>query len=408
MLRAPNRCRTAPVLAILFCSIVSTPALAQPLAAISTFFDPSIESSGMGYASVAVPWQDDLNDWANPALLGYQRGIRYSRGKTQLVPDLADDVFFTSDRFAVGACGLGVSLVGKPIDGLGKLRLDYGLSEATDVNGNVIGTFDSFEEVHQIGVGMNVLQFLENVTQARGGRHQHLSRYADLSLGHTWKSIVIDLAPAGVTLDGLGGRGEAHEKDRGALLRVTPVGAAGTLADGSGRIKLDVSGAFSQRNYGDATISFIDVDNVDPISEERLVGAATRLSFRVDAAPGGIWDLLSPLVSVGGAWEEARYYSGEIKVGGTIHRTGQVIDILGLVSLRHGFVDDPRGEIQDDSWGYSVGLQYRGIVAARYDWAEIPQSSFLTRIHREGFTVQFDPYRLYRATRASGESVAAN
>lgn len=408
MFRAPNRCRTAPVLAILFCSIFSTPALAQPGAAISTYFNPSIESTGMGYASVAFPWQDDLNDWANPALLGYQRGIRYSRGKTQLVPDLADDVFFTSDRFAVGACGLGVSIVGKPIDGLGKLRLDYGVSEATDVDGNVIGTFRSFEEIHQIGVGMNVFQFLESVARERGTPHQHLSRYADLSLGHAWKSIVVDLAPAGVTLDGLAGRGEAHEKDRGALLRVTPIGAVGPFAGGSGHIKLDVSGAFSQRNYSDATISFLDPDNADPITEERLIGAATRLSFHLDVPSGGIWDVLSPVVRAGGAWEEARYYDGGNNVGGTVHRTGQVIDLLGLVSLRHGFVDDPRGDIQDDTWGYSVGLQYRGIVAARYDWAEIPQSSFLTRIHREGFTIQFDPYQLYRATRTDGTSIAAN
>jgi hypothetical protein len=55
-----------------------------------------------------------------------------------------------------------------------------------------------------------------------------------------------------------------------------------------------------------------------------------------------------------------------------------------------------------------VGFQYRGIVGARYDWAEMPQSSRLQRIHREGFTIHFDPYRLYQATRDVGESVAAN
>jgi hypothetical protein len=308
----------------------------------------------------------------------------------------------------VGACGLGVSIVGKPVDGLGKLKLDYGVSEATDTEGNVVGTFRSFEEVRQVGVGMNVIQFLENVVPARGGERQHLSRYADLSLGHTWKSIVVDLAPASVTLDGLSGRGETREKDRGALLRITPIGAVGPFADGSGRVKLDVSGAFSQRNYGDETISFIDTDNADPITEERLVGAATRLSFHLNAPSGGIWDVLSPEVSAGGVWEEARYYDGGNRAGGTVHRTGQELNLLGLVSLRHGFIDEPGSDIQDDTWGYSVGLQYRGIVGARYDWAEMPQSSRLQRIHREGFTIHFDPYRLYQATRDVGESVAAN
>lgn len=396
------------ILATLLFSFLTTPALGQfDSGAISTFFDPSTSSAGMGRASAAVFWGEDLNDWSNPALLGYQRGIRYSHAKTQLIPDLADDVFFTSDRFAVGACGLGVSIVGKPIDSMGKLRLDYGLSEATDSDGNVVGTFRSFEEVRQIGVGMNVFQFLESVVPAHGGERRNLSRYVDLSLGHTWKSIVVDLAPAGVTLDGLSGRGEAREKDRGALIRITPLGAVGPF-DGSGRIQLDLSGAFSQRNYGNATISFIDIDNADPITEGRLVGAATRLSFHLNVPPGGIWDVLSPVVSAGGVWEEARYYDGGNNVGGTSHRTGEELNLLGLVSLRHGFIDDPTGYVQDDTWGYSVGFQYRGIVGARYDWAEVPQSAFLERVHREGFTLQFDPYRLYRATRDDGESVAAN
>lgn len=398
----------ASILAALLCSLLATPAVGQLYAtgAISTFFDPSIESSGMGRVAAAVFWEEDLDDWSNPALLGYQRGIRYSRGKTQLIPDLKKDIFFTSDRFAVGACGLGVSIAGKPIHGLGKLRLDYGLSEATDVDGNVIGTFNSFEEIHQIGVGISVIQLLESVVQATGGDRHPLSRYADLSLGHAWKSVVVDFAPASVTLDGLSARSEAREKDRGALLRITPIGAMAPVDRAS--IALDLSGAFSERNYSDATITFLDPNYRDPIIEERLIGAATRLSVHLNAPQGGIWDFLSPVVSAGGGWEQARYYDGGRNLGGTINRTGQEINLLGLVSFRHGFVNDPSGDIQDDTWGFSAGLQYRGIVGARYDWAQVPQSSFLEDVQREGFTIYFDPYRLYRASRAGEESVAAN
>ena len=44
--------------------------------------DASIRSAGMGGACNAVFWGADPNDWANPALLGYHSGLRYSWGKT--------------------------------------------------------------------------------------------------------------------------------------------------------------------------------------------------------------------------------------------------------------------------------------------------------------------------------------
>lgn len=60
-----------------------------------------------------------------------QSGAQSLLGKTQLVPDLADDVYFTSDLITLGGWGVGLYIAGKPIDGLGGLRLDYGTSVAS-------------------------------------------------------------------------------------------------------------------------------------------------------------------------------------------------------------------------------------------------------------------------------------
>jgi hypothetical protein len=336
-------------------------ALAQPGGAQSTFIDPSIASAGMGRTGVAVFWGDDPNDWSNPSLLGYHRGIRYSYGRTQLVPDLADDVFFTSHRFMIGACGIGLSLAGKPIEGLGKFRLDYGESEATDEEGNVIGVFSSFEEVRQFGVGISLFRALESLSGALGGHGLDISRHMDLSI----------------------------------VLRVTPLGAAPREGDRSASMpRLDASVGFSQRNYGDNSISFFS-GSADPIVEERLLGAASRLSIPVHLT-GSAGELLAPEISLGAAWEEARYYDAGDRLGGNaITRTGQEVTLLGILSLRHGFIDDESSAIQDHTWGIGVGLQYRGI-GARYDWARVPQSSFLDDVTRHGFSVVIDPYRIWQ------------
>ena len=169
----------------------------------------------------------------------------------------------------------------------------------------------------------------------------------------------MDLAPASVTLDGRAARGETTEMDRGALLRLTPFGAARNGAERASRVRLDLAGGFSQRNYGDNTISYIDVSQSDPILEERLVGATARLTLRLPGGTEGVWRILTPEINLGAAWDQARYYDGDVRASGkTINRTGQEITILGLVSLRHGFIDDA-SRIQDDTWGVGAALLSR-------------------------------------------------
>lgn len=88
--------------AILLCISLASPAHAQSSlaesGAQSLLIDPSVRSSGMGRSSNAVFWGSGPNYWSNPALLAFSRGVEYEWGRTQLVPDLASDVFFTSKR----------------------------------------------------------------------------------------------------------------------------------------------------------------------------------------------------------------------------------------------------------------------------------------------------------------------
>jgi hypothetical protein len=369
----------------------------------STFLDPSIESAGMGGASVAVFWRDTPDDWANPALLGQLRGIRYSYGKTQLVPDLADDVYFKTHRILLGGWGLGLNISGKPIDSMGKLRLDYGKSYATDVDGNIIAVFSSYEEIRTLGVGVSLLELASNIAEATGGSPWGVSRWLMVELGHSWKDIVVDLAPEDVTLDGRAARGEANEKDRGVLVRVTPFNGIGSdpLMEGRGlRHRLDLAAGFAQLNYDDSGISYIDEDQPDPIVEDRRLGFSARWKLALPANGAWIWSLASPTMDVGAAWQQSKFYDGGVQVGGTINRTGQEVVLADLVSLRHGYVDDEVGTVQNDTWGVGIGLAYRKAIGARFDWAQVPQSKFLRQdVQRRSITVFVDPLRIWRELR---------
>ncbi|HEY6572775.1 MAG TPA: hypothetical protein VI198_05600 [Candidatus Eisenbacteria bacterium] len=411
-----NRPRTAPAsnrfglilatsIAIALFFAPSTPrASAQSISdAQSTFIDPSVDASGMGRAGVSVFWGDHPNGWANPALLGYHRGLRFVYGRTQLVPELSDHVYFTTNEIMVGGGGLGIRMSGKPIEALGGLRLDYGRSEATDVDGNVIGEFDSFEEIHDLAVGINLFEALATIQRLRGGEPSRLSRKIDLSIGHAWKRVEVDLFPASIFLGGLSARGEGNERDRGALLRVTPLdqiaeeGQDGESLRGL-RCRVEAAFGYSQRNYTEGNQGS---NGVSFIAEERLLGGSARLTLRLPGGgTGGIWDFMTPTISFGATFESAKYYNGEDGTGGgPASRSGQEIAFYDVLSLRHGYVSSDASEIHGDTFGVGAKLRYKKMVGVGYDYATVPQSEFLDDVDRHAVTAFVDPLLLWRALR---------
>src|SRR5437016_1649618 len=83
---APARSARSPAGAgaalALLAALGAHPAAAQTASTVLDL-DPSIRAAGAGGASNAVFWGGDPDIWANPALLGYARGLRYDQGRTQ-------------------------------------------------------------------------------------------------------------------------------------------------------------------------------------------------------------------------------------------------------------------------------------------------------------------------------------
>jgi len=391
-------------------------ALAQSEAgAQSTLLDPSVRSAGMGRTGVAVFWGGDPNAWVNPSLLGYYRGIRYEGGETQLVPDLSDSVYFTSNQITLGGYGIGISMEGKPFEDIGGIKLDYGLSEGTDVDGNPTGAFNSIETIESLGLGLSLAQLFESVAMLAGKDPPAITRWGDVSLGHTWKSVLVNLAPATVTLDGRAGFAQADESDRGIFARLTPYNSIrypGMLTgiEGTLRARLDLSYGASSINYDeDPTLSYIDEDQADPFAEDSRHGWAVHADFTLPAQSeqslrsekfGWIYDVIAPLLSFGATWEKSQYSIQGADVGQEIDLSGWELTIANIFTYRQGDINDVTGTVIGGTSGWSVGLEYAGVAGARYDKATVLQSIYLqTDVTREGFTAYLDPLALSRALR---------
>ncbi|HEY3156335.1 MAG TPA: PorV/PorQ family protein [Candidatus Eisenbacteria bacterium] len=290
----------------------------------SLLIAPGARSDGMGRAFVAVA--NDANAvWWNPGALAFTTGHDVSSMYAKLVPDLAEDVFFSYTAYAQhveGWGGIGFSLG----------YLSYGQSIATDVDGNELGTFTSYEVAPTIAYGTELMK--------------------DMGFGVALKLVRVDLAPEDKTQDRQAGRGTTFAADVGALYKVP-------------RLKSSIGLAI--QNLG-PNIAYIDQDQSDPLGRNAKLGVAvtpleTEL-YRVVVAADVNRSLLPH-----GAW---------------IENGGGEFEFNRLLALRIGYIYDPRGTIKNFTYG--LGLIYRGV---RFDYARVPQSEFLERVNRFSASYHF-------------------
>jgi hypothetical protein len=410
----PTILETAVLAVAMFVSTIAPPVFAQG-AAQSTSIPPSVRSSGMGFASNAVFWGGDPDYWSNPALLGYHDGIRYEDGTTQLIPEFADDVHFTTKRITLGAYGLGFAFSDEPFDGFGSTRLSYGVSQATSPTGEDLGTFESYEDIKSWGLGLSIGRAVESIWGRSGKAAPGITRYADVALGMNWKHVDVVLTPELPGLPGAG-QGSGDATDQGLFVRLTPYDSfegAHRFASLDSAVALRVDGSFGVSTLNDdrPPIPFGTV--TDHMTEESRTGWAAHVAAHPRALTRRLeekhlaWldQTLSPILSFGAAWDQLTYRydyydyltsTSSVRESDLEH-TGWELGLLNILTIRHGHVSDPDGNVDGPASGWSAGFAYAGLVGFRYDEATVPQATDpetgqrLADLHRKAWTVFLDP-----------------
>ena len=351
--------------------------------------DPSIEAAGMGGASVAAFWQENPDDHLNPALMGFHRGGRYSYGHTPLYDNITDGIDFTSHRVLVGAWGVGVAMSGKP-ESIGRLRLSYGESIATDSLGNEIGVVETRQDVRSVAVGVSVFDLASRLLELMGGTPLTIQPRVSLAVGHAWKEVDRDLGAA------LSGEGE--NRDWGALLRVAPMDQIGRdirEPRTHRQSRLELAGAYSRLNYDEEGTIEYPVGTSEPILDQRQIGASARLTLALPH-DGTRWhrDWAVPAISIGVAFDDADIYLGGQKAGDYATRVGAEVSLFDVFFARVGHVEDNWRNVEGTTFGLGFSLKYRNAIGLRGDWATYPAQDYFDSWNRYGVTLFVDPYRL--------------
>ncbi len=299
----------------------------------SQIIPPGARANGMGESFVAIA-DDATAAWYNPGGVAFLKARNIALMHSQLVPDLASDVYYEYLGYSNEIKGVGTLSIGL-------VYLTYGTSVATNTQGDKTGEFKSWE-------ASGVVTFAIPITE-------------NIGVGLSGKYIHADYAPADLTLEKLDGTGSSVAVDAGVLWKIP-------------QYKLDLGAALT--NLG-PDITFIDQEQSDPLPFTLRVGAAytpisseiNRLLVTVDIEQSLVWLIDS---SVNQRRSE-------------IYHAGAEYRYINLIAGRIGYIYDQDGDFSAPTYG--LGFIYKDRVAL--DYANVPQATTLDRVHRWSVSVAF-------------------
>lgn len=320
-----KRLLSAAAVVILFLPVSQALAVAEA-GVPSLIIPPGARPNGMGEAFVAIA-DDATAAWWNPGGLAFMPKRSIALMHSQLVPDLASDVYYEFFGYS------------NPIRDIGTLSfsliyLTYGESVATNVEGNTLGTFKSWEASGMVSFAMPLAK--------------------NVGLGLSMKFIHADYAPDDFTLERLDGRGSSFAVDAGVLWKLPTK-------------KLNFGLALT--NVG-PDIAFIDTEQSDPLPITLRGGVAffpiqdeiSDLVLTFDLEQSLVW-------LVDDATDQRR---------SEIYHVGTEYKYVDLLAARIGYVYDKDGDFKDATYG--LGFIYKKKISL--DYANVPQAQTLDRVHR--------------------------
>jgi hypothetical protein len=359
--------------------------------AASLLFDTSIRSAAMGGASAAVLWGEP-GAWANPATLAGVNGVGWVTGSTHVLPGLEDEIVFSSQRLLIGGGGVGFSLMGRPISGLGKAKIQY---PPISLPPFFTPGFEPYDLSEGWGVGVSPLRLVESVRKLGGMSRRELTTYGDIVVGYQAKEskMQVDEAPA-FTIP------EADSYDWGVAGKLALARFWGADAP----FRLDLSGSYSQinviRNEQETSFNTVQFDrtgfalHLSPAPPSERSASPPSLPWW---RPGDV-----PELSMGLAYDHDQRHDEPLSNATSgIDHFGFEANVFRLLALRVGYVSDPESAIEGWSYGGGLTLPIGPWGSVGYQLASVPNvdAPDLDRQLRQGWALWMNPVRIWSGGR---------
>ena len=306
-------------------------------AAPSLIIPPGARACGLGQSFIGIADDATAMYW-NPAGVGFMKGRNVALMHSQLIPELADDVYYEYFGYTQEVSGLGMV-------GVNFTFLTYGKWQAMGESGEPGEFFSSYE--FALGATYSAL----------------LAR--SLSAGVSLKIVHVSLAPAAATIEGEEGVGTSFAADVGILWKVF-----------SDRLRLGAN----LQNIG-PDISFIDVEQSAPLPRNLkagigVVGYRSELN-RILAS----LEVNVPLTGFKRKVKDLSRWSDDVTLN-----AGLEWAFSSFLALRTGYIYDPDGDIEGMSYGGGLHIASVGLTV---DYATVPKAKDIGREDKFSISMGF-------------------
>jgi long-subunit fatty acid transport protein len=322
--------RRVITLGFLLCLLVSSRALAVgEAAAPSLIISPSARAWGLGQSYVAVADDATAIYW-NPGGLGFLDGTNMSLTHSQLIPMLADDVYFESVNVSHAIPDIGVL-------GLNAIYLTYGKWWETTAAGEPVEEHTSYEF-------------------AFGGYYAFKLNDKN-SVGIGLKVSRVFLAPPTAQTDFVEGAGWSFAADFGLL----------------GKVNDRFSYGVALQNLG-PDMSFVSKDESAPLPRTLRGGIAFKPFVGEAYSTLVSLEATKALIGLDEIFTEGNF--SEVQRDATVNG-GLELSVANFVAPRVGFIYDHDGKIEGVTYGFGVRVPVGG--GLNFDYASVPKAEDLGR-----------------------------
>ncbi|MFH1220118.1 MAG: PorV/PorQ family protein [Candidatus Eisenbacteria bacterium] len=298
-------------------------------AAPSLIISPSARAWGLGQSFVAVADDATAMYW-NPAGLGFLEGSHLSLTHSQLIPMLADDVYFETFDMAHSVSDIGTL-------GLSIIYLTYGKWWETTAGGQEVAEHTSYEFAF--------------------GGYYALRLTDTASLGVGLKVCHVFLSPAVEATGFKEGAGTSFAADFGILARPTP----------------RISFGIALQNLG-PDMSFIQKEDSAPLPRTLRGGIAFKPFVGEEYSTLVSLEATKALIGLNEIFSKGHF--SEVRRDATLNG-GVELTFANFVSPRTGYIYDPDGKIKGFTFGFGVRVPVgRGL---NFNYASVPKAEDLGR-----------------------------
>jgi hypothetical protein len=375
--------------------------IASSFTAIFVSINPSAADYAFGNNSGAANiWNTNpLSVWSNPAKLGYHKNFSFGYSHDPWFDKVFDDMYHISSYMSYGFSGIGVLFPVYSARNRFGTVMSYGERAYTDEEGNIIGTYETYDAVSTFALGVNTVEFLSNIYG--GDLFNKILPYGELSFGASYDYIDTFMGSedvASTSIDPIPETDTGHRLNYGLIGRVSPIN---TKLKGVDFINLDLVLSYHFINPAKSTIKYrLDSEEgEDELPWGRTDAFSVKLAITSDILKDIVEDDLfykisKNLFSVYYSEDKSAYGDKEDVLG-----EGVELTFLDIFSIRRGEYEDHQGEIVGETRGYGFRFHYDDIVEFQYNRSSFPGGGLQTRQSKWDIGFNADLIALYNLVR---------